>query len=128
MSGVGVVLTAVTTRRTVHLNLASIRSKALRGVLGRDTALEGEASCRDVVLGKTELLERGASSDLDLGGDDIDAGDFFGDGVLDLAAILLAGVHLMRSRWGSWDVSGSLFIIKLIQRALSTYRSGLIPP
>ena len=46
-----------------------------------------------MVLSQAELLEGGASGDLDLGGDDVDAGDFLGDGVLDLAVILLVIVH-----------------------------------
>lgn len=39
---------------------------------------------------ETELLERSAGGDLNLGSDDVDTGDFFGDGVLDLAVVLLA--------------------------------------
>ena len=83
----------IATCGTVDLNLASIRGKALGGVLRCDTALEGKASGGDVVLSQAELLEGGASGDLDLGGDDVDAGDFLGDGVLDLAVILLVIVH-----------------------------------
>lgn len=37
-----------------------------------------------MVLGETKLLERDASGDLDLSGDNVDTGDLLGDGVLDL--------------------------------------------
>jgi hypothetical protein len=46
--------------------------------------LEGKATCGDVVLGQTELLKGSTRSNLDLCSDDIDTGDFLGDGVLDL--------------------------------------------
>jgi hypothetical protein len=80
---------SITTSRAVHLNLSSIWSKALSRVFGGDTALEGKAACGDVVLSQAELLERCTGCDLDLCGYDIDAGDFFGDSVLDLTAIML---------------------------------------
>jgi hypothetical protein len=80
----------IATCRTVHLDLAGIRREALGGVFCCDTALEGKASGGDVILSQTELLEGGAGGNLDLGGDDVDAGDFFSDSVLDLAVILLA--------------------------------------
>lgn len=38
----------------------------------------------DVVLGKTKLFEGDTCGNLDLGSNDIDTGDLFGDGVLDL--------------------------------------------
>lgn len=44
-------------------------------VLRSDTALDGEASLRDGFLGETELREGGTSSNLDLGGDDVDTSD-----------------------------------------------------
>jgi hypothetical protein len=79
----------ITTSRAVDLNLSSIRCEALSRVFGGDTALEGKAACGDVVLSQAELLERCTGCDLDLCGYDIDAGDFFGDSVLDLTAIML---------------------------------------
>ena len=42
-----------------------------------------------MVLGQSELLERGTCGDLDLCGNDVNAGDFFCDGVLDLTIGLL---------------------------------------
>jgi hypothetical protein len=39
-----------------------------------------------VILREAELLERGSGGNLDLSGNDVDAGNFFGDGMLDLAA------------------------------------------
>ena len=53
-------------------------------VLCGDTALEGETTCGDVVLGQTKLLERCTGGDLDLSCNDIDTSDLLSDGVLDL--------------------------------------------
>ena len=75
---------SVTAGRAVDLNLSSVGRKALRGIFGRDAALEGEAAGRDVVLRETELLERCTSRDLDLRSDDVDARNFFRDGMFDL--------------------------------------------
>ena len=50
-----------------------------------DTALNGKATNADLVLRETELLESCTSSNLDLGGDDIDTRDLFRNRVLDLA-------------------------------------------
>lgn len=36
-------------------------------------------------MGQTKLSKGGAGGNLDLGCDDIDSGNFFGDGMLDLA-------------------------------------------
>jgi hypothetical protein len=58
-----------------------------------------------VVLGEAELLEGSAGGDLDLCGDNVDAGDFFGDGVLDLTVVILALVHQMTG--GRYRVSES---------------------
>jgi hypothetical protein len=75
---------SVTASGTVHLDFASVWGEAIRWVLSCDTALEGETARRDVVLGQSELLERRTGGDLDLGSDNVDAGNFFGDGMLDL--------------------------------------------
>lgn len=75
----------VTASRAINLDLASVRLEALGGVLGGDSALEGETTDRDPVLCEAELFERGTSSDLNLRGDNVDAGNLLGDGVLDLA-------------------------------------------
>lgn len=69
---------------TYHFNLARVWLEALGWVLGRDAALDGKAAGRDAVLGEAKLLEGGASRDLDLRRDNVDAGDLLGDGVLDL--------------------------------------------
>jgi len=49
-----------------------------------NSALEGEATGRDVILSQAELLKRCACSNLDLCRDNIDSSNFLGDGVLDL--------------------------------------------
>ncbi len=69
---------------SVDLNLAGIGLKLLGRVFGGDTALNSETTSRDAVLGQAELSKGSASSDLDLSGNDVDAGNFFGNGVLDL--------------------------------------------
>lgn len=76
---------AVTTCRAVDLNLASVWCKPLGGVLGGDAALDGKTAGRDAILRQAELSKGGAGRDLDLGRDDVDSSNFFGDGVLDLA-------------------------------------------
>jgi hypothetical protein len=49
------------------------------------TALNGKATNADLILREAKLLESCTSSNLDLGGHDIDTCDLLGDGVLDLA-------------------------------------------
>jgi len=75
---------SVTTGRAVHLDLSGIGREALSGVFCGDSALEGKASCGDVVLGQAKLLERCACCNLDLCRDDVDTGDLLGNSVLDL--------------------------------------------
>ena len=72
----------VATSGTVDLDLTSVGSKRLRGVLSGNAALERETASRNVVLGQTELLEGSTSSNLDLGRHNIDTSDFLGDCVL----------------------------------------------
>jgi len=76
----------VTTSRTVYLNLSGIWLEALRGVFGRDTALNSETTNGNTVLCKAKLFKRGSSSDLNLSGDNINTSNLFGDGVFDLTA------------------------------------------
>jgi hypothetical protein len=75
----------VTTCRAVHLDLSGVRSEALGGIFGSDTALNGETAGGNAVLRQSELGKRRTSSNLNLSSNNIDAGDFLGDGVLDLA-------------------------------------------
>lgn len=74
----------VTTSAAVNFNLASIGLEILGGILSGDTALDGETTGGDAVLGKTKLLKSSTSGDLDLGGDNVDPGDLLSNGVLDL--------------------------------------------
>lgn len=74
----------VTASGTVDFNLASVWGELLGGVFCRDTALEGETACGNVVLSQAKLLKRGTGRNLDLSGDDIDTSDLLGDGVLNL--------------------------------------------
>lgn len=75
-AGAGIQTDTVTTGAAVHLDLASIRLEVLRGVLSRDTALNGESTLRDCLLREAQLWERRASSNLDLSSDNIDTRDF----------------------------------------------------
>ena len=74
------------TSTAVDLDLSRVGREAIGRILGGDTALEGKAAGGDVILCEAELLERGSGGNLDLSGNDVDAGNFFGDGMLDLAA------------------------------------------
>jgi hypothetical protein len=65
----------ITTRTPVHFDLSGIRLESLSGIFSGDTALNGETTSSDCLLGETERGERGTSSDLDLSGNDIDTSD-----------------------------------------------------
>jgi hypothetical protein len=86
---------SVTTSRAVDLDLSSIGCEALSGVFCGDSALEGKASGRDVILSQAKLLERCTSCDLNLRRNNVDTGDLLGDGVLDLNT----GVDLQDSQY-----------------------------
>ena len=75
---------AIATGRAVDLNLARVGAELLGRVLGGESALNSKAARGDAVLRQSQLSQRGASGDLNLSGDDVDAGDLLGDGVLDL--------------------------------------------
>lgn len=91
---------AVAAGTLVDLDLARVGLEALRGVLGRDAALDGVTALADRVLREAELGQRRSGGDLDLGGDDVDAGDGLRDRVLDLDAGWKRGVSCLgNSRW-----------------------------
>lgn len=75
---------AVATGRTVNFELSSVWFEAFGWIFGSYAALDSKATDRNAILRKTKLLERGSSSDLDLGSDKINAGDFFSDSVFNL--------------------------------------------
>ncbi len=73
-------------------NAAVVRGEVFLRILRGDAALDGEAVARDLVLcgeGEGFIEKAVALGDEDLRADEVDAGDAFGDGVLDLDA----GVH-----------------------------------
>lgn len=76
----------VTTRGAVDFDLSRVWRETLGRIFGGDTTLHSETTSGNAVLGEAQLCERCTGSDLDLGCDDIDASDFFGDSMLDLAA------------------------------------------
>jgi hypothetical protein len=80
----GVEPDSVSSRTPVDLDLSGIGLEAGSGVLGGDSTLDSVPSLGDVGLDEAEGLKRGSGGDLDLCGDNVDAGDLFGNGVLDL--------------------------------------------
>jgi hypothetical protein len=78
---------AGTGRRTQCDDPAGIRQKAVVRVLARDTTLDGMAVQPDLLLVEGQAL---AARDADLPFDEVDAGNEFGDRMLDL----YARVHL----------------------------------
>ena len=75
---------SVSSRRSVDLDLSGVGLEAVGGILGGHSALDGEPSLGDVLLDEAERRQGRSGGDLDLGGDNVDAGDLLGDGVLDL--------------------------------------------
>ena len=75
-AGGGIETDTVTTCTTVNFDFTGIGLEVLCRVLSRDTALDGEATLGDCLLREAKLGKCGASCDLNLGGDDVDAGDF----------------------------------------------------
>lgn len=74
----------IATGRTVDLELSGVWGETLCWILGSDTTLNCETADGDAVLGQAQLLERGTRSNLDLGCDNINAGNLLGDGMLNL--------------------------------------------
>ena len=72
--------------RAVGGDLARVRAEVGRRVLGRDARLQGRAVQLHGVLRQPQLGERGAGRDAHLRLHQVDVGDLFGDGVLDLDA------------------------------------------
>ena len=65
----------ITTSTTVNLDLSGIGLEALSSIFGGDTTLDSETTLGDCLLREAKLGKRGTGCDLDLGGDDVDAGD-----------------------------------------------------
>lgn len=74
-------------RRSVNFDLASVRCETLGWIFGGDSTLYGKTSDGDFVFCQTKLLKGRTSSNLDLSSDNVDARDFFGNGMFDLAAL-----------------------------------------
>lgn len=64
---------------------AGVGAEPLRGHLRVDPALDGESTALNLVLGQTDVFERGAAGDVQLRDDEVDSSDFFRDGMLDLS-------------------------------------------
>jgi len=74
----------VATRRSVDLDLSGIGLESLSGIFGGDSALDGETSSGDGLLGEAKLLEGSTGGNLDLGGNNIDSGNLLRNCVFDL--------------------------------------------
>ena len=66
----------ITPRASVHLDLTSVRLEVGGCILSGNSALDREASLRDILLGKAKLRESSTSRDLNLSSDNIDTSDF----------------------------------------------------
>ena len=75
---------ATASRVTVDGDGTSVGGKVLLGILGGNTALNGNTTGANVLLDQTNLVEGGAGSNAKLGLDNVHAGDLLRDGVLDL--------------------------------------------
>ena len=84
ISGTSIESNSISSSRSVDLDLTGIRLESLSSILSRDSTLNGESSSVNVFLGETELFKGDTSRNLDLSSDDVDTGNFLGDGVLDL--------------------------------------------
>lgn len=83
-AGTSVETHTVATGGSVHLDPARVGLEVGCGIFGGDTALDGGTTLLDGLLGESEVSQSGTGSDLNLSADNVDAGDLFGDGVLDL--------------------------------------------
>ena len=103
IGGAGVQSDTETGGAAVHADLAVIGREIVFRVFGGDAALQGMAAQADVFLERDEgvIVAHGcAFGDADLRLDDVHAGHYFGDGVLDLDTrihfdeVVLAAVHI----------------------------------
>lgn len=83
----------ITTSGAIDLDLASVGRELVGRILGGDSTLDSKAASRDAVLGQTKLLERRTCRDLNLRSNDIDPGDLFRDGMLDLAEDVMSAAN-----------------------------------
>ena len=72
---------------SVQSDGAGVRTEFTFGVFGGDSALDGDSTWLNVFLFEVDFFEGGSAGDADLGLDDVDAGDFFGDGVFHLCCV-----------------------------------------
>jgi len=72
-------------RLIIHLNATGARTELIEGVFGIDAAFDGVAFELDVALGMAQGFAHGNH---DLIANEVDAGDFLGDGMLDLDAFV----------------------------------------
>ena len=81
--------------RAVAGDLADVGPEAVGGVLGGDPALQRSALELDGLLREAQVSEGLAGGDAQLRLDEVDVGDFLGDGVLDLDARVHFDEHVL---------------------------------
>jgi hypothetical protein len=75
---------SIATSGAIDLDLSSVWGKAIGRIFCGDTTLNGKSASGDAVLSQPQLFQRGTCCDLDLCSYDINARDFFGNGMFDL--------------------------------------------
>lgn len=80
----GIETDTISTCGAIDFDFTRVGSESFLWIFSRDSTLDRITSLGDAVLCETELRQRSTSCDLDLGGNDVDAGDLLRDGVLDL--------------------------------------------
>nr|RZI37400.1 hypothetical protein BJQ95_00159 [Cryobacterium sp. SO1] len=81
--------------RAIGGDLAGVGAEPAGGVFGGDPALQGETAQLDRVLAEAQVGEGLPRGDADLGLHEVDVGDLFGDGVLNLDARVHLDEHVL---------------------------------
>ena len=75
-TGTGVESDTITASAAIHFDLSCVWLEVCRGVFSSNTTLNCVAALGDRLLRQPELRKSRAGCDLDLGGDDVQSGDF----------------------------------------------------
>jgi len=75
-TGARIETNTISTSAAVDFDLACVRLKVLGSIFRGNSALDRKSSFRDGVLSQAQLWERCTRRNLDLGGHDVDSGDF----------------------------------------------------
>jgi hypothetical protein len=75
-TGTGVKSDTITTGTAINFDFSCVRLEVCSSIFGSDATLNCKPAPGDRVLRQTELRKSRTSCDLDLGGDDVESGDF----------------------------------------------------